>query len=449
MREPMSRSEWGWLALAALLTAAVLGAGDRYAPWLSPDTAGYLAVPPLPEGWGAPRHPLFGWLLGLLPGRDHAAVPLSQTVLFLLATMALHHALRSYGLSLRAGWSVTAALLGSNLLLLWHGAVHPEFPAVVLLLAALVCIVRAASGAAFWPYALGFGGSLGLAYVLRPSLLPAIVLLPLLQAGLARLRGEERILRKTVALVALAALPFLANSAVRWRAVGDFNIVSFGGYQMSGMAGLMLTPEIVAALPEDVRPLGRAILDARIAAEREGEVIATPLNSRGERSFASTALGYYDLYARTYDDLLQRRIMTLQGGESWVAFNGRLMRLSLATVRAAPGRYLAWVAGGTMRFTGRLLASNIAFALATGGFLAAYAAALWRRRLPVAEAAGPLDVPALLCLVTVTVVAAGALTVVTTFPAARYIDTAGLFLPALPIYGLLSLIDALRWTGRP
>lgn len=448
MPDPMSRAEWTALALGVVATAIVLGLVGGYSPWISPDTPGYLAVPPLPEGWGHPRHPLFGWILRLAPGRIEAALPGVQTAFYLAAALCLHVSLRGYGLSARGAGSVTGALLCANLLLLWHDAVHPEFLAVVAMLFALVCTLRLAAGRAFWPHALLLGLALGLAYLLRPTFLPAILLLPLLYALLARLRGEERIGRRAAALVLLCALPFLVNSTIRWREVGDFNLVSFGGYQMSGMAGLMLTPQIVAGLPEDIRPLGQAILGAREAAERAGDVIATPLNSRGERSFVSTAIGYYDLYARTYDDLLQRRIGPLQANESWVAFNARLMRLSLATIRAAPERYAAWVAGGTIRFVGRLVVSNLAFMLAAAAFLLAYAITLWRRRLPVAAAAAPEDVPALLCLTVLTVVSAGALTVVTTFPAARYVDTAGLFLPALPIYGTLTLLSALRWTGR-
>ena len=129
MPDPMSRGEWRSLILAVIAVAACLGAPGGYAPWISPDTPGYLAVAPLPEGWGDPRHPLFGWILRAVPGRDHAAFPALQTGLFLAASLALHHALRAYGASRRAAGSVTAALLGSHLLLLWHRAVHPEFPA--------------------------------------------------------------------------------------------------------------------------------------------------------------------------------------------------------------------------------------------------------------------------------------------------------------------------------
>lgn len=50
-----------------------------------------------------------------------------------------------------------------------------------------------------------------------------------------------------------------------------------------------------------------------------------------------------------------------------------------------------------------------------------------------------LDVHAILLLTLAYTVAAGALMVLVTFPAARYLDSAGLLLPALPIYLALSL----------
>ena len=49
-------------------------------------------------------------------------------------------------------------------------------------------------------------------------------------------------------------LPFLATSQVRRATGGDFNIVSFGGFQMSGTAALMLTPATLDRLPADLRP---------------------------------------------------------------------------------------------------------------------------------------------------------------------------------------------------
>ena len=65
----------------------------------------------------------------------------------------------------------------------------------------------------------------------------------------------------------------------------------------------------------------------------------TPLNSVGERSFVSAALGYFDIYARSHDDLLYGEIIGLKrADETWVAFNGRLMSFSVATIAAVPLR---------------------------------------------------------------------------------------------------------------
>lgn len=435
-----------FLAAAALLLAA-LGAAGGYRPWLSPDTGGYVAAAEAADPWGQARHPLFGWIVRLAGGPAFAWLPLLHVALYLAASAYLLVALRRYGLSARAAAAVAASLLLSNLVLLWHSAVHPELLSAVLMLVALGSAVRLAAGRRFLPGAAVLAAAAGGAYLLRPTFLPAIVLLPLLYGLLARLRAPVRAARRALALALLCALPFLLTAAWREREVGDFNIVSFGGFQMSGMAGLMLSPEIVQRLPEEQRPLAQLILDGRTAAEARGEVLATPANSRGERSFVSAALGYYDLYARTYDGLLHGVIAPLQGTEGWVGWNRRLMRLSLATVRAAPDRYAAWIVGAAARAVGRMVATNGPLALALAALVMLYPVAVWRRR-PARPPAAPLDVPALLCVTAVYTAAASALMVATTFPAARYLDTAGLLLPALPVYAALSLASGLGRGGR-
>jgi hypothetical protein len=153
----------------------------------------------------------------------------------------------------------------------------------------------------------------------------------------------------------------VAQSAIRYRAVGDFNIVSFGGYQMSSMAAFMLTPEIIARLPERARPTAQEILAAREVGENEGAVAQTPLNSSRQRSFMSAAFGYFDIYARSYDDLLGLIAKTRHSGENWVAFNARLTELSLATAAAAPQQWIAlgWRRGlASHRTSGRRKCSH-------------------------------------------------------------------------------------------
>jgi hypothetical protein len=206
---------------------------------------------------------------------------------------------------------------------------------------------------------------------------------------------------------------------------------------MSALAGFMLTPEIVARLPERVQPTARAILTVRERGEADGSVARTPPNSVGEPSFRSAALGYFDIYARSYDILLHFGIVTLrEPGESWVAFNRRLTDFSFATVMAAPSRWLAWIGGASARLVGRAIVTNATMLAAVLLLVAAAALALLRRQPlgSMCEGVGAVCVLALGWLA-----CTAPLAVLVTFPASRYIDTAALLLPAIPLMLALNL----------
>jgi hypothetical protein len=243
-----------------------------------------------------------------------------------------------------------------------------------------------------------------------------------------------------VTLIIALAVPFLVQSGIRLRAVGDFNVVSFGGYQMSGLAAFMLTPDVVARMPEHVQPLAQSILARREQVESAGGLPVTPLNSARERAFAPTALGYFDIYARSYDELLGYVIMPLiSAGDGWVASNKRLMEFSLATVRADPLDYLAWVGGATARLTGRAIATNAPMLAAVALWLVMLVLTFVRRR----EAGGE-DIGAVAILALAWFACNGALPVLVTFPAARYIDSAAILLPAIPLTLAIALARRLR-----
>jgi hypothetical protein len=244
-----------------------------------------------------------------------------------------------------------------------------------------------------------------------------------------------------VILFAALMAPFVVQSGIRLRAVGDFNIVSFGGFQMSPMAGFMLTPEMVDGYPERTRATARAVLSAREAAEAAGTVVRTPLNSSGQRSFISAALGYFDIYARGYDDFLHGVIdKQQQPGESWVGFNRRLMAFSFDTVTISPLRWAAWVAGATSRLAGHMIVTNAIMLLALGALtVASLFAAARRREIPVCDGLGGA-----LLVAGAWIGATAPLTVLTTFPATRYIDTAAALLPAVPIAIAIAIVGGLR-----
>lgn len=429
---------WFWAAAAAVLLA--LWAVGNLHPWISPDTPTYLEQPDWPACLGSPRLPLYGWLVVAVGGPR--AVPLLQTLGIIVAAASLTRALHRAGLSPAACLATGLAILCSSELLFWARAVLPEAPANAAAIAALAATVdcaglrrpgRALSRATVW---------LAVGYLLRPTLLPLIALLPALLVLLCRQRRRAAAL--ALGLFCAGMLPFLAISGLRRAEVGDFNIVSFGGFQISGMAALMLTPSTLDRLPAGTRAMAADIMQRRDALIAAGTVLPIPLNSAGVRSFPSAALFYFDILARTHDDVLYGAVAPeRRNDKSWVAFNARAQRFALAVIRAEKLSYIAWVAGASVRLVGRLLAGNPGFVLWAVPLAALY---LWRRAWQSPPIGPPPsnEIDTLVLLSGTFTLAASLLIVLVTFPATRYVDSAGILLPLWPVYGVLRLCPSLR-----
>lgn len=286
----------------------------------------------------------------------------------------------------------------------------------------------------------------GVAYTLRPIMLPVIVTLPLLWLMLVWHRKDVHVILRAATMASVLAIPFLGQATIRWVAVDDFNIVSFGGFQMLAMAGYMLDDKIIESLPDNVRETAQQVLAVRNAAGLDGRVMPTPFNSSGERSFVSAAVGYYDIYARSYDNFLLGILALQAPGETWVTFNQRLMRFSLAAIHAARLRWLGWIVGGTSRSVGRMLIANVPMVLSSALFLL-----FWLRQMlrwPKQTLPRPNDVSIVALVALAWTATCAPLGVLVTFPAARYIDTSALLLPAIPLIGLLALARATKFVGN-
>lgn len=417
-----------WI-LASLVVAGLLLTGHMQ-PWVSPDSASWLA-----PGWSLAsfesfRFPLYGWLYnGLMAlGLDDAAWPWLQDGSFIAASWWLALAVRHRGYSPAAAFAIGAAPLLSSVMLLWGRAILPDVLAASALLAALACTISSASRVTL---ASMFGT---LAYLLKPGLLPFIGGLPVILL----LDGPPRFRAAGGLLMGLAA-PFLLISALRLATVGDFNIVSFGGFQMSGIAGLMLTPDTAAQLPPGLRADADDIIARRDALIASGRALAVPLNASAIRSFASAAAGYPDLFARTYDNILYGAIApTQRPAETWPAFNARLQHLALATISVEPFDYAAWIAGGLARLLGRMLVFN------PGMLLAGVLIICGLARRPHIGFSRPYEVRTLFVVSLVHGAGASILVVLASFPAARYIDCAGALTAALPLYAGLRMLGGPR-----
>jgi hypothetical protein len=438
------------LGVATVLLALGLWAIGAFSGAVAPDTDGYFAALQSGNPWGDYRHPLYGLVatsLGASPSQP-GPIALAQGLLQALAVFCLYAGARAGRIGSVGALCLSLAALFSQSGLYHFRLLLPESPAITALIFAFAGVLAASNSvAAFYRLLLPIAAMCGLAYLLRPSFLPAIFVIPALWCVLAIRNSQARRVTRTLVLFALVAAPFLVQSAYRWRAVGDFNIVSFGGYQMSALAGFMLTPDLVARLPESVQPTAASILSARESAEAAGRLPRTPLNSVRERSFISAVLGYFDIYARSYDDFLWGEIYKLRGpDETWVAFNRRLARFSFATVIAAPVRWAAWIAGASARLVGRAIVTNAPMLLATGILLIVAVPAL-ARRTTLGTCA--VDLPVVCVIALAWLAATGPLTVLVTFPATRYIDTSAIMLAAVPALLAAAVIQGSRSGAAP
>jgi hypothetical protein len=431
------------LCIAVVLLMIVLSIIGAFSGKIARDTASYFAPLASNNPWGEWRHPLYGTVASWFGGNSTTAgnVALAQGILHVAAALVIYAGARAGGIGSVGALCLSLAALFSQSGLFHLGFLLPESPAISFLLLAFAGTLAASRSAfAFRLLVIPIGLATGIAYVLRPSFLPAIVAVPALWYLLAVRSGQAGRVSRAVLLVLAVALPFIVQSGLRWKSVGDFNIVSFGGFTTSGMAGFMLTPDIVDRLPDSIRPTAQAVLAARTAAEDAGRIARTPLNSAGERSFVSAALGYFDIYARSYDDFVWFEIGKLRAPqESWVSFNQRLTTFSIATIAAAPLRWLAWVGGAASRLVGRMIVTNAPMLMALAALLVAAIIALVR-----GTGLGPsaADLAQVSAVAFAWLASTGPLIVLFTFPATRYIDTAAVLIVAVPALLAAAMIEA-------
>ena len=107
----------------------------------------------------------------------------------------------------------------------------------------------------------------------------------------------------------------------------------------------------------------------------------------------------------------------------------------------APLRWAAWIAGASARLVGHMIATNATMLLALGALLLAGARSLARRedRNFACD-----DLGGVLLVAGAWVGAAAPLTVLTTFPAMRYIDSAAILVPAIPLVLTIAMLAAMR-----
>lgn len=348
-RSPFWRRPAFWLLAQAIAVYLWMGVWRPLAVLTFRDTATYreaLAGTSLREDLAQARtlgYPLFLAAVETLGGAD-AAVVRAQLALYLLAVVGFGLGAGAY---LGSGWvGLTAATP------LFYSRLAGELARALLsdLLAAAFAVLAAAfllllvarppgPGRRTTTAWIGLAAALFAAYHTRPAYLFLIAALPLLGLVLTLFHqgsggGRAARWQRTPGLCAVALLPFLAWCGLRWAVVGHFGLVGFGGTNLIGIVGSMLSDELVQELPRQQQPLARAILDGR---RRLG------LGVSGELDYRRWCADYN---ANVHQIALPAAL-ELHGGPGTDSFqlaaNRGFTALSLAVIRRRPGLYLRWV----------------------------------------------------------------------------------------------------------
>lgn len=329
-------SPYFWIVVAAAIAFGFHGLSGDFQTRESLDTASYRDFDASSLTSALSEIRTFGYPL-FLKGLDAVAVgeagaPYVHFLVSVLAAFAFCAGLRT------AGFGAPAAAAASSSLLFIHAArgslaeLVPDSLALSLAVAATGAFFAAVSRRGGWFAFASLGLLTFLTYQFRPAYLFLIPLWPalalLLESFLTRREDplRQRIVRLSGYLAA-TAIPFLLFCGLRGATVGHFGLVSFGGYNVVGIAAQFLDEPLAQEIPSDLRPLAEEIVRRRPSVEG----IAPPTDFYAmESSYNPTVWGLVVPTVREFS-------------RNEVDVNDRLSRLSGEIVRRRPESYARWL----------------------------------------------------------------------------------------------------------
>jgi len=373
-------------------------------------------------------------------------MPHLHYLVFLGGVFALWGGLRKLGVAPWMALAAVAPLPFSELLNKFGAMLITDTLSAGLALLTLAALCRVAARprrkAAWWLLCVALAAT----YQVRPAYLFMILLVPLLGSVLyLRHRSSESglpVARWLVRIVAVSVLPFVLFSTYRWVAVEQWGLVSFGGYNVVGIAGSLLSEEVVERVDPEYQELARSLLAARTERSAQlGDKRFQPLQERRFRSARRKMDTWYEEYNVNIWDMgvglaqSQAEQRGLRFKEQVPFINHQLAGLSKDVFGQLPGEYLGWIAQGMRIGVSRSVrwvrSLDLCLGLALLGILAlALARAVAVPRPPKAfPATAVTDLDAIWLIAGSFFLASLLLIVLVEPPLPRYLHAAGMLLP--------------------
>ncbi len=446
------RSRFGGLAWLLLLAqmgvvAGWLGWTGKLRPQLVPDSPGYVDFP-----WHSPRqalghlrtpaYPAFLKVAGFLAA-EQRAVPAAQMCFYFGAAALLFWALRQGTGATGVSLAAASGLLYANILHGYVSTVATDTLAAAAGIAAVALTIRFVARPSFLS-AVGIAMAATAGWLVRPAYLFLVVLCPLLAWLVVRVRREglpraPGRIGLALRVLALTAGPLLAYCTLRAAVVGQFGVVSFGGYNLVGVSGQFLTPADLDRLPAEVRPIAETVLDQRASAQQP----VSPYDNEPPLHYLRLETRYDHTIWNEFKPAAEKVV-----GVEPAAINPRLKTLGATLVRNHPRDYAVWLVKATRQGAKKLTWDFLdnPVGLVTSLLLAAVLALTASLRGFAGSWTDEVDWAAFRILVLTTIAyAATSLAVVIPVcpPLGRFTDAAGVFAGGLSMGGLWLLVRAL------
>ncbi|NEQ64718.1 MAG: hypothetical protein F6K21_04275 [Symploca sp. SIO2D2] len=222
-------------------------------------------------------YPLFIQAVSVI-SPDLSILPTVQFFIYAIAAFVFFVSLRIYGFSQLQALIITCPLFYLQFPQTYIPYLLTESLAVsfaMLTIAFLILVVSKPKNILLW---LGLSVTLFYTYQIRPAFLFLIPLIPLL--GLALfvikynyLNWHQRYSKILLQLLATSIIPLLLFSTFRFFIVGQFGLVSFGGFNIMGIASQMLTEDLLPSLSLENQKIANLIIEKR---DNDRKILSEP-----------------------------------------------------------------------------------------------------------------------------------------------------------------------------
>ena len=348
------------LGTQMLAVGVFLWAVGKLTPLALPDTASYVEFPfgswtDALSHFRTPGYPLFLKAVGgVVPG--DAAAPIVQFVAYCLGVMLFYRGLQSVCPEEWRRMAVSSSLLYANIL---HGDVNHLTTDTLAAAGGIgvtgLLLMCQASPTHRWRLRVAIGLATFVTCLIRPAYLFLVVFVPVTGMLLSMIRpsrtgsAKREGMRAFVELVPVTVLPLFAYCLLRWCVIGQFGLVSFGGYNLIGISGQWLDEHMLPELPVASRPLAELALQRQhlIREQTPDAPVLDPMN------YMTLEMRYDETIWRVFQPAAEELY-----GADYRRINSELRRLASTLVRIRPKLYVLWLAKSARQAV-RLVVSDL------------------------------------------------------------------------------------------